>query len=584
MGLPRLSFACPDWEDKLRAGKTPIPDLPFDPVYADVAVDLLDKLRIPDVPGTPTVGEAGGEWVRDIVRAAFGCVTPVTDAQGRVRLHRQVREVFNLVPKKNTKTFNAGAMGIVWLLLNRTPNVNGVIVGPTQAIADTCFQSMAQMIRLDPYLERRFQIIEHRKIIRDISPDGSTGRPRNARLRVATFDPKVVTGGIIAFAILDELHLMSDAAYASRVLGQIRGGMVTNPESLLIIITTQSERPPAGVFETELTYARKVRDGEITENVSMLPVLYEFPEAMQADKKEPWRDPALWYMVTPNLGRSVHLERMTQDFGAACDKGRQNEIEWASQHLNIQVGMAYRADSWPGAKWWNACALPGGLSLADLLEQSECVTVGGDWGGADDLAALAVIGRLPDRSLLAWGRAWARPTVLEERKAIAEMLRTFERDGDLSIVDTIPVQVTEMADVIEACVLSGKLPEAEGIGFDTAGIDMLMGELALRGITQPLVCGVPQNWSLQPATQGAALMLESRLMRHGGQPLLGWAVGNAKQEMRSNTYMVTKAASGASKIDPLAALFDAFWLMRKNPVAAGASAGSYVDAADLVIL
>ena len=72
------SFACPDWEAKLRSGQTPIPDLPLDPVESGVAVALLDKLRLPDVPGQPTFGQVGGEWVRDIVRAAFGSVDPVT--------------------------------------------------------------------------------------------------------------------------------------------------------------------------------------------------------------------------------------------------------------------------------------------------------------------------------------------------------------------------------------------------------------------------------------------------------------------------------------------------------------------------
>ncbi len=565
-----VSFACPDWVEKLQRGETPIPELPLNETYAEVAVDLFNKLRIPDVPGQPTMEEAAGEWVRDIVRSAFGCVTfdPDPKRPGEMKMTRLVGELFNLIPKKNGKTTNAGAIGIVWLLMNRTPNVDGVIIGPTQEIADKCFAQMAAMIDLDDYLRNRFRIIEHRKTIVDQDKDPQTGRIRNARLKVKSFDPKVVTGSIPAFAILDELHLMAEAHYASRVIGQIRGGMITNSESLLIFITTQSENRPTGVFETELTYARGVRDGTITKSVRMLPVLYEFPEEVQTAKAQPWRDPAMWHMVTPSLGRSLDLDRMIEDFQGAIDKGKQNEIEWASQHLNIQVGMGYRGNTWPGARYWDDRALKG-MDLQALLKASEVALIGADWGGADDLASLAVVGRRPDKKLLHWSMTWARETVLEERKSIAEALRAFERDGDLRIVTSPEEQAMEAADIIQLVLESGLMPEENGIGLDVAAVALLQGELALRGIVAPLVTGVSQGWALQPAHQGLALMLESGTFLHSGQKIMSWAAGNAKQELRGNNYMVTKQASGVSKIDPLAATFNAVWLMLRNPVSAG---------------
>ena len=119
---------------------------------------------------------------------------------------------------------------------------------------------------------------EHLKTIED--------RKNGATLKIKTFDMRVMTGTKPVAVFVDELHVMSAYSYASRVIGQIRGGLLPNPESLLLFITTQSDEPPAGVFRAELDYARGVRDGRITDGARMLPILYEFPEDMQTDEDE----------------------------------------------------------------------------------------------------------------------------------------------------------------------------------------------------------------------------------------------------------------------------------------------------------
>jgi phage terminase large subunit-like protein len=90
-------LSCLDWEERLRSGLPPIPDLPLDKVAADRAVSVYNRLRLHDVIGTPTRGEAGGEWFRQaVVRPLFGSIDPETGK-------RFIREIFLLVPKKMTK-------------------------------------------------------------------------------------------------------------------------------------------------------------------------------------------------------------------------------------------------------------------------------------------------------------------------------------------------------------------------------------------------------------------------------------------------------------------------------------------------
>ncbi|MEO8531294.1 MAG: terminase large subunit, partial [Deltaproteobacteria bacterium] len=518
-------FACPDWWEKLQRGETPIPALDLDEVEAECAVAMFNKLRVPDIPGQPTFGEVGGEWIRDIIRAAFGSIDRETGA-------RLVGEIFNLVPKKNSKTTNAAAIGLVALMMNRRPNIDGVIIGPTQEVAQKCFDQAAAMIRADAYLVRRFKIIEHQKTIIDLSVDEDTGIRLNAKLKIKSFDPKIVTGSIPAFAILDELHVMAESAHAARVIGQIRGGMITNPESLLIIITTQSEIPPSGVFKSELEYARNVRDGLVTEGVRMLPVLYEFPLEIQADEERPWKNPALWSAILPNLGRSITLDRLVEMYKGAVDKGLEEEIRWASQHLNIEIGVGLHADRWPGAIYWTAAALEG-LTLETLIAECEVACVGIDGGGLDDLAALAVIGRhRKTRNWMLWARAWAQPEVFVQRKLIAARLRDFERSGDLIIHDGGDQDAIEMAEICVRLKRAGLLPEKYAVGLDAYGVATLIDELDSCGINGDQIMSVGQGWKLQSAILTLPRKIKDKTFRHAGSDMMNWCVGNAKTELR----------------------------------------------------
>ena len=553
--------ACPDWWEKLQAGATPIPALDLDEDLAEIAVDLFNKLVVPDIPGQPTMGEVAEEWARDIVRAAFGSVDATTGA-------RQVGELFTLVPKKNTKTTLAACLGLIALQMNTTPNIRGVVVGPTQSVADTCFGQMSGMIDADEWLSRRFKVDAHKKEITDHFPDPETGRPLKAKLKVTSFDPAVTTGGIPAFAILDELHVMAERHYATRVIGQIRGGMITNPQSLLIIITTQSEIPPQGVFKSELEYARRVRDGEITEDVRMLPILYEFPKELQADKRQLWKDPKFWPAVLPNLGASITIERLIPEFRKAVETSEEELARWASQHLNIEIGLGHATGGWAGARHWLAAADPD-LTLEELLDSSEVCTVGIDGGGLDDLLGLGIMGRHREtKRWQLWCAAWVHEVGVERRKVIAEKLRDLAAEDALTICTEPTQDVAELVEIVANVHERGLLPERGGVGLDPEGVAAIVDELQLAGVPHDTLASVTQGYKLNGAIKGTERKLFDGTLKHAGQPLMSWCVGNAKTEARGNAVIVTKAVSGAGKIDPLMATFNAVYLMSLNPQAA----------------
>lgn len=534
--------SCSDWQDRIRAGRSLLPALPLISSEADRAVAIFNRLQLPDVPGRPFLAEAAGDWQRDIVRALFGAYDPQAGV-------RHVREIFQLVPKKNSKTTAGAAIMLTAVLMSRRPRAEFLLVAPTQIVAETAWSQAIGMVESDPVLAAKFHIQEHIKRL--------TYRPTGAFLKVKSFDPKVVTGSKPAGVLLDELHVIAEAHDADRVVGQLRGGLISQPEGFLVTITTQSERPPAGVFRAELQKARAVRDGRLV--APILPLLYEFPDGVD------WRDPANWHMVTPNAGRSITVERLVPDYEQAAASGEEELRRWASQHLNVEIGLALRSDRWSGADFWERQGT-GGLTLDALLDRCEVVDVGIDGGGLDDLLGLAVVGRETDTgNWLSWTRAWAHPSVLERRKSDAERFRDFARDGDLVLVKSIGEDVEQVAEICSRVEASGKLDK---IGVDPHGLGGILDAIVDTGIDQSLVVGISQGWKLTGSIKTTERKLAEGALWHGGTKMMAWCVGNAKVEPRGNAVAITKQAAGFAKIDPLMAVFNAVSLMSLNPQSA----------------
>jgi phage terminase large subunit-like protein len=554
-----LDFSCKDWEARLRRGEAPIPDLPLNQAMVDEALGIFENLRLPDIEGHPPLSGACGEWFKKIVRAAFGSVDPETR-------ERFLNEIFCLVPKKNSKTTYTAALGLTAMLVNTTPNAKMVVVGPTKEGADTLFGAMKGMIEADPkdpetgenYLENRFHVIDGDQKIVD--------RLNKTELEVKAFSTSVITGVIPLLVLIDEVHELGSNAKAQKVMRQLKGGMIAKPDALMVMITTQSDGPPAGVFKSELDYARKVRDGEITDTAT-LPILYEFPEEIQKGEKKLWRDPELWPMVMPNLGKSITVPRLLRDYKKALIQGDDEELSWATQHLNVQAGMGSLSGAWTGAKLWQGAANK--VTFEQLMETSDVITAGIDGGGLDDLFGLGLIGRhKKTRVWQSWGRVWAQPEVLAKRPKIASVLRDFEADGDLIICEDATQDLRDVAELLGWVLDERLFPEKEGIGLDPYGVAALIDELAGAGMSGDLLVNVPQGVRLSPAAWGAERKLKDGTLLHSDQPMMDWCVSNAKTERRGNAIMISKAVSGSAKIDPVIALLNAFMLMMRNPVAA----------------
>ncbi len=559
--MPTWTTACPDWERRIVA-KEPL--IAFPPLFPEVAaakMAVFEALSVVDLGINPatdrywTIGESADQWLLDFARAIFGAYDAETGQQ-------LIRQGMLLVSKKNTKSTIAAGIMLTELICGWRPSDENLILAPTIEVAGNSFKPACDMIRADEELDALLHIQEHIRLI--------TNRATKATLKVVAADSATVSGKKASRVLVDELWLFGEKNNADAMFREATGGQASRPEGYTLFLTTQSDKPPAGVFKSKLEYARDVRDGKIA-NPKFLPVLYEFPQDMIAAEKH--HDPANWYVTNPNLGRSVSLDFLKDEYSEVENSEDGTKQVFFAKHLNIEIGVGLRYDAWVGALYWEAAQAPVEIwdgTLEQFLEIIEVATAGIDGGGLDDLLGLALLGRHKvTKQWLLYCRAWAQADVFERRKDIVSRLNDFIAEGTLRRCDNPTQDLVEIADLLEAVKDAGLFPEQAAIGLDPQGVTTLVDELTGRGFTLEQMLAVPQGFRLSGAIWGSERKLKDGTLIHAGQKLMDWCAGNAKAEQRGNAVLITKQVAGKAKIDPLIAAFNAVMLMSRNPEAQG---------------
>ena len=560
MNAPIWTTALPDWEERIVAGESLVPCEPLFKQSAEIALKVFKALKLVDVIGKPEIGQVTRQWVYDFVAAVFGAYDPVAKK-------RLIKEFFLLISKKNTKSTLAAAIMMTALILNERESCELAIIAPTKEVAGNSFNPMRDMIREDPDLKAMFNVSEHTKTI--------THRGTNATLKVVAAENDSAAGIKATYVLIDELWVFGKRANAAAMLQEATGGLISRPEGFVISLTTMSDEAPAGVMKEKLDYARGVRDGEIIDP-RFLSVLYEFPQKYIEDGS--YILPENWYITNPNLGASVGLEELADILRKAGESHDKNTLQTAlAKHLNIPIGISLRANRWAGAEFWEA-ASDKTITLDDIIEKSEVVTMGGDGGGLDDLLGGSVLGRLPivighemdeitrERRPIkpwkVWTHAWCHPIALERRKQDEPRYRDFEKDGDLTVVEYVGQDTEQFADIAVKIYKANKL---DRVGLDPLMVGDLVDDLIAAGIPEDKIVGVPQGYKISGYQKTAERRIASKYMTHSGQPMMDWCVGNARVLMKGSGTMLSKAESGTGKIDPLIGLLNAVALMSENP-------------------
>ena len=109
--ITEWTTACPDWEERIVNKESLLPGPPLNQEVADIALSVFNSLKLVDVIGQPTMGEATLQWTQDFVAAIFGAYDPETR-------QRMITEFMLLIAKKNSKSTLAAGIMLTALILN----------------------------------------------------------------------------------------------------------------------------------------------------------------------------------------------------------------------------------------------------------------------------------------------------------------------------------------------------------------------------------------------------------------------------------------------------------------------------------
>lgn len=541
------STSCIDWERRIVAGESLVTCPVLYPHVAEQAMRIFSSLHIVDIPGSPTIGMVSRDWIMDFVRVIFGAYNQETG-------ERLINKFFLLVSKKNGKSSPiASGIMLTALLCNWRHSAEYIIVAPTVEVANNSFGPANDMISADEELGEVLHLQPHFRMI--------THKRTGAKLKVIAADTESVAGKKATGVLIEELWLFGKRANAENMLIEATGGIGSRPEGFEIAISTHSDEPPAGVFKSTLKEFREIRDGKVKDPRSF-GLMFEFPQYMLKD--ESYKNPKNWYITNPNLDASISSKFLKERYDRAERRGLASFRGFAAKHLNVEIGIALRSDGWAGAEYWDR-GIDKSITFDSILERSEVITIGIDGGGLDDLLGIAVVGRERlTKRWLAWTHAFISPEGEDRRKINTTVYEQFIQDGDLTRVDQLPDDLTSIAEIVERVKDSGKL---SCVGVDAIGIGGIVDALGEVGVTEDggMLKSIRQGISLMGAIKTVERKLADHTFIHGGQRMMDWSVGNAKVIYTPTAMRLARDETGAGKIDPLAALFDAAELMMSNP-------------------
>ncbi|MBK5923756.1 terminase [Rhodovulum sulfidophilum] len=434
---------------------------------------------------------------------------------------RRFRTTYHQVAKKNGKTTDTAVPMLFTQLFDGEAAPQGFCTATTRDQAGLLFRELRRMIKAAPALSA-FMNLDNKHVI-------TTGCT-NGTIRTLSRDGNSADGINPSFVARDEVHRWTDRELAEVVVNS----MIARAQPIDWAITTAGA-DMASICGELREYSATVLRGDV-EDDSFFAYVAEPPADCDVG------DPVAWKMANPNLGIAFSEERFAELYReATVISGKMPNFR--RLHMNL---WTEGAQSWIEREIWDRGAEP----FAPEALYGRPAWVGLDLSKTTDLTSICIaIPKDGQVYLISYSFLPSGP------KGFIARAQSEKRDyvawRDQGWLEVHGGGVIDEDQVIERLEWIRARFDLRELSYDRWGMKYVAKELVKRRF--PLVeHGQGYASMSSPMKRFERAVAQGRL-RHGGNPVLAWAVGNVHRDEDAAENIKPNKARSKGRIDPAVA-------------------------------
>lgn len=439
---------------------------------------------------------------------------------------RRYRRWLLYIPRKNGKTLLAAGIQLHVLVNDGESGAEVYCGAADRAQARLLFDVARAMVDREPQLAALLTCYQHEIVFRQT----------NSVFKVLSSDAHTKHGFNVHSAILDELHTQPNRDLWE-VLDTGRG---SREQPLMGAITTADYERPSICNEVH-DHARGVRDGRV-EDWTFLPGIWE------AERTDDPHSPEVWRKANPNFGVSI-------TDGYLADESERAKRQPAAMNTFLRLHLNIRTEQ--AEKWMDLAAW--GRLGTDPGDPSRPAFVGVDIASTEDFAAMALLWQDAHGQPGVVGvrmRFWIPEDTARDRELRGIPVRQWADAGHLTLTEGARIHYDLIErEVIETCREHGVRRPA----FDPWNAEHMTQHLTDAGL-EPVLFNQSTSRLSTPTKYLETLCATARIA-HGGNPVLGWMMGNCTIERDGMDNIRPSKKRSTEKIDGVIALVMALGMM-----------------------
>ena len=485
----------------------------FDVSKVDRAISIVKLLR-------HTSGSYGGKafdlqpFQAFIIAMLYGWVDPSTG-------YRRFKKAYIEMARKGGKSELAAALQIIATFFDgeHAPQVYSVANTRDQAAyVYNAATAMCKYLSKDSSkFAKRARVMQY-KIV-------ETGT--NGFITRLTADAGTNDGANPHLAIIDEYH----SAKTNEMVKVVETGMGGRTQPLLAIITTAGFNKNGPCYEFRKVLTDVLEDK--VQNDSLFGIIWTL------DEGDDYNDEQTWQKANPNIGNTPRWEQMRSFYQNAKIEGSSAMVEFLTKNLNLWVDAA---KVWIKDDDWMSCE-------SDEQPTGRCF-IGIDLSSRVDVTAVTYF--YPDNGVVRTRYYVPSEKANQGRRVDGVDYKEWSAKAYITVT---PGNVIDYDYIIRDLLDSCANQQVELIGYDPYNADLIVPKIEAEGVP----CGaVRQGFiTLSPATKRLETMVLSKEIKHDGDPVLRWMLGNVEIETDAAGNIKPSKGKSQNKIDGVASLVTA---------------------------